>query len=142
MLAGGTIKESWPERKNDQEYTMNFIITSVDVLKRRNKRSRQCIEDAVEYDHEIMKNHLTSIGCKPVYLNVEGNFTVCQEQEKVEKAFFDINLVQNYWTPPCTTLQNVNYRYEEIGNVSLSRNNLVDMPFRLWGRQFRIEFDI
>ena len=127
LLSGSTVKESWPERNNDQEYTMNFIITSVDVLKRRNKRSRKCIEDAVEYDHEIMKNHLNSIGCKPIYLNVEGNFTVCQEKEQIERAFFDINLVQNYWTPPCTTLQNVNYRYEEIDQTSTKDKFVVQL---------------
>ena len=47
LLAGNTYKETWPQRIDTREYSMDFILNQVDVLKRRNKRDAHCLHDSL-----------------------------------------------------------------------------------------------
>ena len=113
FLAGNTLKETWPERKNNLGYSKRFTIIGMDILKSRNKISHECIDDGIKYDEYVMKNHIERFGCKPLYLNIFGNYSVCSGKEKLRQTIFDYSVIQNMSIKPCTTVQNVNYRYEE-----------------------------
>ena len=45
LLAGNTVKGTWPKRKDKLAAVMKFTLTNIDVLKRRNKKTQNCIED-------------------------------------------------------------------------------------------------
>ena len=113
FLAGNTLKETWPDRKNNIGYTMRFTITSMDILKRRSKMAQECIDDGIKYDDYVMENHVEKFACKPLYLNIVSNSSMCSGKEKMDEAIFDFVAIHNISVKPCTTLHNVNYRYEE-----------------------------
>ena len=113
FLPGNTEKVTWPVRNNNLGVSTSFTITSMDILKGRTKKHEPCTSDAVKYDKQVMKNHVERLGCKPPYLNVFGNYSVCVGKEKLKQAFFDSYVFPNVSIKPCTTLQNINYRYEE-----------------------------
>lgn len=124
FLQRNTEKTSWRARKNNLGLVKSFTITSMDVLKARDKNIRPCIGDEVKYDEQVMKKHVERFGCKPAYLNIFGNYSICTEKDKIQEARFDSYLIQNVSIKPCTTLENVNYRYEEEALESESYKNL------------------
>ena len=113
FLAGNTLKETWPDRKNNLGYSMRFTITSMDILKRRNKMAQECVDDGIKFDDYVMASHVEKFGCKPLYLNIISNRSMCSGKEKMNEAIFDFLMIHDMSVKPCTTLHNVNYRYEE-----------------------------
>ena len=107
-------KAKWPHRSTNTSYRMKFIMTKVEVLERRNKRNLPCIDNRVNYDQQAYNDHVKRIGCKPPYLNVHGNYSNCKSKEKMRQTHFNYLFVRRSLTNPCTSLQNINYRYEEI----------------------------
>ena len=60
-------KYSWPKRTNNKAYWMSFNLQQVEVLKKRNKRYDPCLSDSLNYDQEMLEEHLERVGCRAFY---------------------------------------------------------------------------
>ena len=113
MASGKTLKYMWPQnRKSDESYLMRFDIDGVEVLRRRQKRSRPCSDFWAEHDNEIKTKHSDDIGCRLQYKNKTKNTTFCKHKAQMKKLFhlrFDDYGV----LPPCQTMEKINYLYSE-----------------------------
>ena len=113
MVSGKTMKYMWPQqRKMDESYRMRFDINGVEVLRRRQKRSRPCSDFWAEHDNEIKTKHSDNIGCRLQYMHLSKNTTFCKHKEQMKKIFhlrFDDYGV----LPPCNTMEKIYYRYTE-----------------------------
>ena len=113
MISKKTLKYMWPQqRKKHESYLMRFDITGVELLRRRQKRSRPCSVFWADYDNEIKTKHSVDIGCKLPYINLEQNMTSCKDKAQMKKAF--IIRSDDYGVlPPCQTMEKINYLYSE-----------------------------
>jgi hypothetical protein len=115
-LSGNTQKYVWPKRTMKKEYTMDFIFNQVPVLKRRNKRTKACIPDFVNYDKYILDSRLETIGCKAPYHRTERNFSICSSKENMKQAVIDISGTmgnQDFSTTPCVSMEDIRYTFDE-----------------------------
>ena len=49
-------------------------ITSVDLLKRRNKRGEKCTAHWDRYDDLVLESHIQNVGCRATYISRFTNF--------------------------------------------------------------------
>ena len=125
-----TMKDDWPVPWKNSSYNMNFLLTGIEVLKRRNKHSRPCVENhSNDFDRYILGTYLLNIGCKPPYLNFLGNFSTCKSKEELKTAYFDAQLFRNTLIKPCTSLENINFRNLGKTNIRQRTNGKFRVVF-------------
>ena len=56
ILSENTRKDTWPKGKNIT--TMRFNLNQMEMIKRRNKRHEACVSDQLNYDEQILTEHL------------------------------------------------------------------------------------
>ena len=67
----------WQNRQNlSNGFTMNFQVRNVQVLRRRNKKSRPCY-DWNNYDNLVMHEISKQLGCRPVYWGHKTILPIC-----------------------------------------------------------------
>ena len=93
---------------------MVFMLTGGDIVRRRNKRNEICIDDKIDYDQQVINDHVEKVGCKPPYLNVRKNYSVCSTRDELHRAVFDAYFVRDTLKKPCTSLENMNFRYQVL----------------------------
>ena len=112
-----TLKYSWPEERNEKEsYVMRFKIERVEVVRRRQKDRLPCHENWEDYDNEIMRTHIKNSGCRPLYFrsSLGGSSTpVCSTREQMKRAQFNYRSDGYGLLPPCTSMEEISYTYEE-----------------------------
>ena len=114
LLARNTYKETWPQRIDTKEYSMDFILNQVEVLKRRQKRNSHCLHDSLNYDETIIMNHLNNVGCRPPYQMKRKNLTICSTSKKRKQSIINLQMEKfENLLPACTSIENINFRYEE-----------------------------
>ena len=102
---------------------MEFNIRNAEVIVKRNKYDEPCTEDIPNYDHEIYKWIMNSVGCKPPYwknfpLTLADCNTIDQLRHAKEllKLVFSGKFVEaNYTgTLPCRSLERIQYDFSDI----------------------------
>ena len=102
----------WRKSDNFSNAEM-FQITSLELLKRRDKHNDKCLTKWNEYDNLVLKHFLSSVGCRPPYINDdETNF--CNTKQKLQQARY------NGWSyakkskvlNPCQELSLINYKHD------------------------------
>ena len=109
---------AWQKRKKEtSEYYMAFTVTSVEILTRRNKPKAPCIEDWKSYGKSIktiFEEAMDKVGCRAPYQHSSKPLPRCQTKEKMKEMY---TLLQEdptkAYTPPCDTLENLQYKYDE-----------------------------
>ena len=125
LLEPNTYRNCLEKRKSNRSYSFRIFINNADFFKRRNKRSRACMDDELKYDATVFKEHVENFGCKPPYLNIHGNYSVCSTQHELKKTNFDFKFHQLLQTSnvtlPCTSLQTTNIWYEQKDDELIER---------------------
>lgn len=86
-----------------QNYLRKYFLANIEVLRRRNKPSKPCING--EYDKEIIQRTIEAIGCKPPTIKLGDNVTsVCNNETTPQ---FQNALFNNYHPPPCEIIQSI-----------------------------------
>ena len=110
-----TYKSEWPSliNKTATEYSLDFTITQVEVLKRRNKRKKPCISNTISFDEMVLNDHIKKNGCRAPYQNIRNETPVCSSTKGMKGAHYDL-----FWKigekTPCTSIKNIMYNYEEF----------------------------
>ena len=61
-----------------------LTVGHVEVLVKRNKNSRPCIEGIPNYDQELIQDALEIVGCKPPYWNSTSSLPSCSSQKELQ----------------------------------------------------------
>ena len=117
LYSSHTMKYAWPQdRYKNASYIMRFKISRVEVVRRRQKINNRCHENWENYDSEIMNHHVKKIGCRPVYFSAllfKKDVPLCSTQEQMKKAIFPLRSDGYGVIPPCTSMEQISYEYEE-----------------------------
>ena len=95
---------------------MRFKIGRAEVVRRRQNGRLQCNENWEDYDNEIMKNHVKNIGCRPLYFSSSlggKDVPICSTREQMKRAQFNLRTDGYGVLPPCTSMEEISYEYEE-----------------------------
>jgi hypothetical protein len=117
MLSEKTVKYTWPNRARYDSLIMRFKIKGVEVLKRRNKGSRPCLEDWKNYDNNVQMDHINNVGCRSPYQNSSTKLPLCNNKEQMFKSRLNLNWDPFVVPPPCKSMEKIYYTYEE-GNIT------------------------
>ena len=117
LYSSKMVKFAWPQdRQKKDSYAMRFKMRKVEVLRRRQKRGIGCNEDWKQYDSTVIKSHIKNIGCRPIYIDssFQGpNVPNCTTKEQMYKARFTVRTDGYGIPPPCTSMEEISYEYEE-----------------------------
>ena len=105
---------------NTTGYAEWFKITTVELLKRRNKPSEPCSIEWKEHDDWILKQHVKDVGCRAPYMNLHTNFETCDTQTKMRESIMDWEYVSDRYPAPCETASNIGYTFSTVGTQDSS----------------------
>ena len=107
------INKRYPlKRDTNDQYIMRFRIDGVEVLKRRNKRSRPC-NDWRNFDRSIIEHDIKKAGCRASYQPMVDGIPVCLNKEKTKQASRDRFNDEFEIDPPCKSMEKIYYTYTE-----------------------------
>ena len=115
LLSGLNVKYTWPPQ-NRSEYSMEFAMTSIDILKSRYKGRQPCIMEWDQYDEITMNHHGNLHGCRAPYQNSSRGLPICSTKEKMKEVLTSIPLqnVKTKISPPCTSMESFQFTYNEL----------------------------
>ena len=85
----------------------------MEVARRRQKQSSPCNENWKTYDNEVRKKHIDTVGCAPPYLGSVNDPSKCSSKHLMKQAMFNLRTDHYGLTPPCRTMENIYYTFEE-----------------------------
>jgi hypothetical protein len=110
------IQYIWPTGVSDKNMD-GFIITSIEVLKRRNKHNERCLEDWKHFDDLVLNKHLKTVGCSAPYQKT--HLPICTSQEKIHEAQYEASQVRKKYHPePCQEISNIIYNFNRMPVIS------------------------
>ena len=98
LLTDITPDEQLWKNASEKEFITMFKLGSIDILRRRNKRSRECLSDFMSYDDVKLKKAIQHVGCKALYHNLEYDTPICNRSEQLAK--FNGRALEQIKTPP------------------------------------------
>ena len=107
-----------------------FQITSIDILKRRNKVQEPCLVDWYNFDTLALKPHIAKVGCRPPYHIGYEKFPSCRTQSQMKASIYDPWSMDNTDLPkPCQEMPNIFYKHSfKDTDVDLT----VRQTFKIW----------
>ena len=113
MLKASEVRKNiWNQPNENRVYTQ-FKITSMEVLKRRNKRNAPCLLDWMHFDDVVLKKHLEGVGCRAPYLN--SDTPQCTSKEKMSESLYEMTKVRRKYVPaPCQEMSNIESTFEPL----------------------------
>ena len=93
-----------------QHYRRQFKLANIEVLRRRNKPSKPCIDGG--YDEEIIQRTIESFGCKPRTIKLgDRTNSACNYNSTLQ---FQSSLINNQHPPPCKGIQSITEFHGEL----------------------------
>ena len=93
--------------------SLAILMTSFEVLKRRNKPVEPCIKGWNTFDEMFTNEHIEEHGCSPPYFEPNQNLSVCSDEKIIEASRFDVSRIRskpNFY-PPCQGMSKIDYDY-------------------------------
>ena len=104
---------------NETTNFLTFKMDSIEMIKRRNKKEDQCLENSTTYDYVRLKQEVYKAGCKAPYHNLQDYLPICDDYETL--AMFDLeNMLHEKFSKPCDEIPQVPFKFE---NQQQKRNN-------------------
>ena len=100
------------KRQSNDKYMMRYAIDGVEVVKRRNKKSRPCY-DWSNFDASIIENQIKSVGCRASYQPTIADVPVCSSKDGTKNASQDRVKLEYGIEPPCKSMETIYYTYSE-----------------------------
>ena len=72
-------------------YIQDTIVGSMEVLKRRDKRSKQCNPDWHNHDKHVLQAIANKVGCMPKYWNIESDTNDCSTSKQYRAIYNEYN---------------------------------------------------
>jgi len=115
LLAGENLKSFQQNRISKKSYWLDFTITGMEILQKRDKRRDRCMNDNVNYDNLMLKEHVKNNSCKAPYQRTLEEFPMCSTRQEMEQSLYDMNcLKSNYFPLPCKTISKIDVDHFEF----------------------------
>ena len=85
-------------------YLQETMVGSVEVLRRRNKKSKPCTDVDIDHDKYFMENIGKKIGCIPQHWKVNVALKSCQSNQEYKAAEEEFKKIENS-LPPCRSIE-------------------------------------
>lgn len=121
------------------DYIMRFRVHSTEVMRRRTKTSRPCY-DWKNYDNQIMTKRIRSVGCRAPYHSNNSRVKLCSSKEEMKEHFRFSSLTKMHGiTPPCKTMEGINFQYEEdtLNNTKFSKKEYLWIGLYFHHQEFK-----
>ena len=86
-------------------------VTSIEMLKRRNKKKDRCLEESMHYDEILERRHTKNVGCRAPYQTSQIEFPLCKTRNKMKQSLFDGQALGEEYLNPCREMPNIIYNY-------------------------------
>ena len=110
-----TLKYDWELKSNQSNpYNMQYEVRDVEVNRHRVRSQQPCIEDWRNYDKILMDDIMFEAGCRPPHWETTHNLSLCSESKQMTYiADQPTTAYVEAFGPPCTVIENLQYRYYE-----------------------------
>ena len=108
------IKYTWPILDSNDGYISRYIVKSVEIIERRNKRRRPCMKWE-DYDDGIVTNHIRKVGCRAPYQKAVDGIPLCSTKQSMRNAS-SLHIQNDHdqmLLPPCKYMGKILYDFEE-----------------------------
>ena len=100
-------------------YAKLFFIDSIKVIRRRNTLRNPCNKEWKRDDDMILTKIIETAGCKPAYWFVDGNYSVCNDPEKMKSAYIPNIMYRNAsffkrFDEPCDEVQTLTFNIKDV----------------------------
>ena len=102
------VKSNWKKVLSKKEYSMDFNIQNMIVLKKRNKPRKKCNTDWKNDDESQLKKLVQEIGCRPSHFTMNTTVPKCLIWFQLDK--FNNTDVGDYFGP-CRQVEKLLYSY-------------------------------
>ena len=102
------------QNPNDTNKTIDFKMDSMELLRRRNKANKECLEDSTNHDKLWLKHVIQKTGCKLPYHNLQADVPICEDYDKL--AVFDLfKFLRQEFPLPCEETPHVSFKVVKNG---------------------------
>ena len=93
--------------------SLGILLTSFEVLKRRNKGREPCVENWNDFDNIYINDHVAGFGCIPPYFEPYNDFSVCSDENTIEESRFEVSRIRSKesYHPPCQGMSKIDYDF-------------------------------
>ena len=132
------IKYTWPILDSNDGYLSRYIIKSVEIVKRRNKGRRPCVEWD-DYDGSIEKNHIKNVGCRAPYQKADDEFKICSTKKSMKNASLLKIKNDHMLLPPCKYMGKILYNFEEtdMSRTKFYREGHIEIGIYFFDESFK-----
>ena len=115
-------------RESNDQYVMRYRLDGVEVIKRRNKKSRPC-KDWINFDKSLIEDHVKKVGCRTSNQPLVEGVPVCLTEEATKNAAWNGIKTDYEIDPSCKLMENIYYTYSEgdLAHTANARKNKVDI---------------
>ena len=118
-------KEIW-SNSTTSTYPTFFIVSSMEVIRRRNKRGNRCFENWGSYDASATLQNIKKVGCKAPYHFIGDEYSTCRTEQELKESAISMRTVYNFH-PPCHEISYFTYRIhnrkdKKYGDFKISIN--------------------
>ena len=93
---------------------IGLTISSVEILKRRNKRKEPCTKEWKYWDDLSLKRLLEEIGCRAPYHAEHKQFPLCSTKNQMKESQYEVsNIKSKYFYPPCQGMSKIDFVYRD-----------------------------
>ena len=104
----GLFETIW-KTQNDSIGVISIKATSMEILRRRNKKRDPCFVDWMRLDDAILKKHHDTVGCRPPYHR--SGKPVCTSNAEIKDSVYEMSeLGTKYYPAPCEEMSNIAFK--------------------------------
>ena len=96
---------------NHKGKTDMLEVTSIEMLKRRDKKQEHCMAEWKIYDQILEQNQIKKVGCRAPYQRSPIEIPVCSSMEEMERVLFDGEELAMEYGPPCQEMPTIEYNH-------------------------------
>ena len=99
------------EKINTTQNTLWHILTDMEILQRRNKRTDKCTDDWEFFDVLNAEKHIEYHGCRPPYLaSSNKQIPICNTQRSIQESGYIYEVViGKYLKKPCQSMTRITF---------------------------------
>ena len=108
----GAVQNIWHDSDHEPRAEL-FHITSLDIIRRRNKHEYKCMEDWRNFDNLVLKRYMELKDCRVPYIRRNVDIPVCNTQEKMQNARYNgwTFLQKNSFPDPCKEVPFIEFKH-------------------------------
>ena len=109
FLLQDTLKFLNVERNETHGFSVGFLITKVEILRKRNKGKYHCLANSTDWDKSVFHDQVQKISCLAPYHRPYRNFSTCNTKKELKQWFNWAGKVQNSYRDrlPCQTMPRI-----------------------------------